>query len=161
MRKLDTDYLDEFKAVEAICGDMFGTRAGVSEYIKAMEEVPDYKRSLVEGWDSSYKELKHLRWVRNKIANEPDFDECEKEDLRDLKLFHSALLKGLDPLARLAKAEKEMERLRKRKSASSYGSGSAAGSGSGGSGYEGGHSGMWVAAVLVIIAAVLLAVRFL
>ncbi len=160
MRKLDTDYLDEFKAVEAICGDMFGARAGVSEYIKAMEEVPDYKRSLVEGWDSSYKELKHLRWVRIKIAHEPDFDECEKEDLRDLKLFHSALLKGRDPLARLAKAEKEMERLRKRKSASGYGPGSAGGSGSAGSGSSGG-SGMWVAAVLVIIAAVLLAVRYL
>ena len=146
MRKLDTEFLEEYKRVETVCGDMFGCRAGVSEYIKTMEATPEYKRELVEGWDSSFKKLKHLRWIRNKIAHEPDFDECEKADLTDLKLFHADLLKSRDPLARLARAEKEMQKLKKRAASSAGGDDLPV--------------GKWLAAALIVIVVILIANRF-
>ena len=64
---------------------------------------------LVRGWDDDLKQLKHYRWVRNKIAHEPDCTEqnmCEPSDTVWLDDFCSRIMNQTDPLALYSKATK-------------------------------------------------------
>ena len=64
---------------------------------------------FVKGWDEDLKQLKHYRWVRNKIAHEPGCSEsnmCTPEDALWLDNFYSRIMNQTDPLALYAKATK-------------------------------------------------------
>ncbi len=112
MRDLNIDFLEEYKSVDNICKDIFGTRDGITEYLRIMENIPwqDYK--YVSTWHSDYSKLKHTRWVRNQITHENgtmDSDICSQNDFAWIKDFRWRLLNSNDPLTiiRLKKEEKE------------------------------------------------------
>lgn len=72
-------FIDSYKHLEKLCGDMFSDIHGVSTYIDEM--INKHRGSyLVRGWDEDLKQLKHYRWVRNQIAHEPD---CSEENMCD------------------------------------------------------------------------------
>lgn len=110
MQKLQQDFFEEYKRLDGICRDMLGAERGVSAYIEQMEETPVALRARVPGWEDDYYTLKHLRWVRNKIAHETGFDGCTPDDLQSLTGFTRRVLAQEDPLALLYRVKQAMQR---------------------------------------------------
>lgn len=116
MIELNVKFIDKYKQIDKICKDMFNCREGVSEYIKKMEETPYSKKQKCYYFDDFYKQLKHLRWMKNQLAHEQpmDSDFCTEDDIDWLDDFYSNLLSCNDPLANVYK-EDEYKKLDKKK----------------------------------------------
>lgn len=67
-------FIDSYKHLEKLCGDMLQTQHGVSAYIAEMESTPNGSY-WVQGWVQDLKCLKHYRWVRNQIVHDPNSSE--------------------------------------------------------------------------------------
>lgn len=71
-----------------------------------MENITQGSR-FVNSWDRDLKQLKRYRWVRNKIAHEPDYTEqnmCESGDTEWLDNFYSRIMNQTDPISLYRKA---------------------------------------------------------
>lgn len=105
MQTRDMTFFEEFKRLENICNDMFSCKSGVSEYLSRMEQAAVRGRSAVPGWDADYKQLKHLRWLRNRIAHDANVNGlCSPSELTQLRQFQKRVRAQEDPLAMLHKA---------------------------------------------------------
>ena len=101
MKKLESDYLDGYKELDALCARRLSHKNGVSEYLTRMEAAPARARGRVPGWEADYKLLKHLRWVRNQIAHDPGTSPCTQEDRKSLEDFRRRMVRNRDPLSLL------------------------------------------------------------
>lgn len=102
------DFIESYKHLEKLCGELLNDERRISAYI---DEMVNTSRGsyYVRGWDDDLKQLKHYRWVRNKIAHEPDCTEenmCEPGDAVWLDNFYSRIMNQTDPLALYSKAIK-------------------------------------------------------
>lgn len=101
MTSADNKFFEAYKQLEQKCNEIYSAKSGVSEYIADMERQRDFARNLPD-FERDYKNLKHLRWIRNQIAHGAGGGTvCKKEDYEALKDFYARLLKGNDPLARI------------------------------------------------------------
>ena len=94
-------FIESYKHLEKLCGDMLQTQHGISAYIDDMENTPKGSY-LVQGWDEDFKRLKHYRWIRNQIAHEPNCTEenmCEYGDAQWIDDFYDRIMNQSDPLA--------------------------------------------------------------
>ena len=105
MNALENEYFEEYKSVELICNDIYEN--GVSGYIDEMIEKEPYALQFEPNWNKKIKVLKHLRWLRNRIAHSGEDYEVTEQDLQSIRLFHSELLTGKDPLAQIASGKKQ------------------------------------------------------
>ena len=99
-------FIESYKHLDKICGEMFETQYGVSAYIEEMINTPRGSY-LVKGWDDDLKQLKHYRWVRNQIVHELDCYEetmCEAGDDEWLEDYYDRIMNQSDPLAMYRKA---------------------------------------------------------
>ena len=99
-------FIESYKHLYKICGEMFETQYGVSAYIEEMLNNPRGS-FLVRGWENDLKQLKHYRWIRNQIVHEPDCYEenmCEAGDDEWLDDFYERIINQTDPLAMYRKA---------------------------------------------------------
>ena len=111
MLSLESQYFEMYKSVDAFCKDIFdGTPIydndgkevfGVSAYICQMEQTSELRIVNKRHWNDTYYTLKHLRWVRNRIAHDVSFSELNQEDYTNLKKFYDSLLSQTDPLTAL------------------------------------------------------------
>ncbi len=102
------DFIESYKRLEQLCGDLLGDDRRVSAYIDEMINTPDGS-FLVRGWSSDLKQLKHCRWLRNKIVHEPGCSEssmCSADDTQWLDDFYSRILNRCDPLALYRRASR-------------------------------------------------------
>lgn len=106
MNSIESELFDEFKYVDKTCREMFNAEKGVSTYIEQMEMTPIAIRFRIPQWENDYKQLKHIRWLRNQLAHETGYVECTVADVYWLKDFHSRLLTQQDPLACVGKIER-------------------------------------------------------
>lgn len=107
MKKADNAFFEAFKELETLCGEIYSCRSGVSEYILDMEKNMSEGEKKVENWTADYKTLKHLRWVRNKIAHEAgDTQISEDKDLDAVCAFRDRVIRGKDPITLLTRAKK-------------------------------------------------------
>ena len=107
MKKADNAFFEAFKELETLCGEIYSCRSGVSEYLLDMEKNMSEGEKKVENWTADYKTLKHLRWVRNKIAHEAgDTQVSEDGDLDAVCAFRDRMIRGKDPITLLNKAKK-------------------------------------------------------
>lgn len=107
MNQIDNDFFEAYKHLDKLCGEIFDCRNGISEYITQMESLPRGHR-LVSNWDSDYKNLKHIRWVRNQIAHESSCCAISnREDIEFAELFYTRIMNQDDPFSRLRKSETE------------------------------------------------------
>lgn len=116
MKKRDIDFFERYKKLDVFIGDMFSCNNGVSEYINKMEQTSFSLQKKVKTWDSDYKTLKHLRWVRNKIAHETGVGTetfSTKEDIDDVSDFYNRVLNRKDPLSIVNKGLKKGSKKRK------------------------------------------------
>ena len=103
MLNINIVFLEEYKRLDSLLKDFSeGDEAGVTKYINQMDITPMDKQLLVESWYYDYKTLKHLRWVRNKLAHdEGSLDEelCTEDDINWLKGFYQRILDKDDPFS--------------------------------------------------------------
>lgn len=103
------NFIDAYKRLEKLCSEMYGNHHGITSYIDEMKNISDGS-SYVSGWNADLKQLKHYRWVRNKIVHEPGYTEenmCEPGDSKWLLAFHSRILAQNDPLSMYRKGKKQ------------------------------------------------------
>ena len=101
-------FIDSYKDLEKLCGEIFNDDRRISAYIDEMLNTPRGSY-FVKGWDEDLRQLKHYRWVRNQIVHEPGCSEsnmCTSEDALWLDDFYSRIMNQTDPLALYAKATK-------------------------------------------------------
>ena len=99
-------FLEEYKRLEKLCGDIMNDDRRVSAYIEEMLNTPR-GRYRVRGWDEDLKQLKHCRWVRNQIVHNPDCKEenmCDAHDIQWIVEFRMRIMHQTDPLAEYRKA---------------------------------------------------------
>ena len=114
MDKLDYEFFEEYKRLDRLCADMYNTRQGISTYIEKMEENFEQGQQRIEGWKQDYILLKHLRWIRNKIAHEYENDSyAEENDLEDIVGIYQRFLNMQDPLTLLRKTPQRNIKQRK------------------------------------------------
>lgn len=119
-------FMDSYKRLEKLCGEVMNDDHRVSAYIDAMTNTPR-GAMVVKGWEEDLKQLKHLRWMRNQIAHNPECTEktmCKPSDAQWVDGFYDRIMKQTDPLAMYRKAlsrkrsnasKKASEKRRKRK----------------------------------------------
>ncbi len=118
MLTLSLEFLEEYKRLERLCKDYLSRTEGVSEYIRQMEETTWSNRRYVSTWEDDYKQLKHVRWVRNQLAHEVgalDSDICTESDIDWVKNFYDRIIDGRDPFTTIRKAKEEEARLVKQR----------------------------------------------
>jgi hypothetical protein len=94
-------FLDAYKHLEKLCGEVMQDSRKVTAYIEAMVGCPDGAK-LVKGWENDLKALKHYRSIRNELAHNPDASErklVKHADIKWVKKFYKRLKKGSDPLS--------------------------------------------------------------
>lgn len=100
------NFMNAYKKLEKLCSEAYGDHHGISAYIEQMQKNTAGGR-YVPGWEEDLKQLKHYRWVRNRIAHDPDCTEenmCTPADARWLQRFYSRMLSENDPLTLYRKA---------------------------------------------------------
>lgn len=94
-------FIDSYKHLEKLCGEILNDDRKLSAYIDEMLNIPQGAHYVV-GWDSDLKQLKRYRWIRNKIVHEPGCTEenmCEYGDTLWLENFYSRMMSATDPLS--------------------------------------------------------------
>ena len=101
-------FIDSYKHLEKLCGEIFDDERRISAYIDEMLQITNGSY-YVKSWDDDLRNLKHYRWIRNKIAHEPDCTEqnmCQPKDELWIKEFYSRIMNQTDPLSQYRKATK-------------------------------------------------------
>lgn len=112
MNYLSIEFQEEYKRLDHLCKDYLRSKEGVSEYIRQMESTSWRERGYVYTWEEDYKQLKHIRWVRNQLAHEVgtlNSDICSEEDLAYVKSFYSRIMSGNDPFTLVRKAKEKQK----------------------------------------------------
>lgn len=109
MNAVEINILEEFKYVDSICRDMLNADKGVSAYIEQLDTTPLAVRYWITEWNDEYRQLKHIRWLRNQIAHSTGYVECSQADLDWLKAFHNKLLTQQDLLAKARRVIQESQ----------------------------------------------------
>ena len=105
-------FMSSYKQLEKLCGKVLNQALPITAYIEEMEKTPR-GTYLVPHWNEDLKKLKHYRWVRNKIAHDPNCDEanmCHTDDALWLDQFYNRIMNQTDPLALYRKAARPITR---------------------------------------------------
>ena len=89
-------FLNEYKRLDNLCKDLFGSNTGITTYIQNLEQ---FRYSYYE---PEYKKLKKYRYIRNQIVHENNIDEsdvCDEFDIEWIQDFYRRILEQSDPLA--------------------------------------------------------------
>ena len=96
MYSSDAEFFSKYKRMDNMVKDMYGP-GGISRYIELLEQN---RRNYVisKNWEF-YRQLKHLRWVRNQIAHSDEKDSfATAEDMENLDAIYEAFLNRNDPM---------------------------------------------------------------
>lgn len=103
MDNIILEFLEVYKCLDELCKQVLSSDRGISVYIDEMNQESQ-ACMVVACWREDYKQLKKMRWIRNKLVHEPNsFQEISIgiEDIEWLKNFRSRILKGADSLSLL------------------------------------------------------------
>lgn len=73
----------------------------LSSYICEMETTPYETTAEISAWDTTYKQIKNFRWMRNQLVHEISIDDdfCTKEDIDSIKKLYELIVNTQDPLS--------------------------------------------------------------
>lgn len=104
MQNSDNEFFEAYKKLEKLCSEIYNCANGVSKYIEEMKKAEISGKYKISDWETFYKNLKHSRYIRNKIAHESgDILYSTKADVEDVCNIYNSILNQKDPLAVLAK----------------------------------------------------------
>lgn len=115
MIELNVQFQEKYKQLDVLCKDIFASKDGVSVYISEMELTNFQFRRYVYDWENIYKQLKHLRWIRNQLAHEVgafNSDICTDFDIKWLTDFYNSVLNRTDPLAIVGQVQRNLQEQR-------------------------------------------------
>ena len=114
LNKTDNEFFEQYKRLNKLCCEIYDCQNGVSAYIEQMENDAYEGRKFVRMWDSDYKSLKHVRYIRNRLAH--DYVGSQLSDQNDIvfvQSFYKRILSGNDPLAVLEKSKAAKKKAKK------------------------------------------------
>ncbi len=95
------EFIDEYKHLEKLCGEIFDCQHGITQYITEMENTPSSLSRRVPGWYGDLDELKRLRHIRNALVHDTSEIEYDEDDVGLLKDFYERIMNQQDPLSKL------------------------------------------------------------
>lgn len=104
MNNVNYIFLEEYKKLEKICNEMYGTHNGVTCYIDDMKAVSHINYRNIPNWETDLSYLRKMRHFRNRLVHEAgSFDEniCTQDNVEWVRFFHKRILNQSDPLALL------------------------------------------------------------
>lgn len=104
------EFLKNYKNLDELCRQILSSDRGVSEYIDEMSNESQGYR--IAGWERDYKNLKKMRWIRNRLVHETDSFEdniVNIEDIEWLHTFYRRIMECTDPFSLLHQS-KNMKR---------------------------------------------------
>lgn len=104
MNQLNHIFFEEYKSLDELCRQIYGSQPGITHYIDDMKGVPERNYRHIPNWKADLKQLIRIRHIRNDLAHRQGaFDEeiCTQEDIEWSQEFHERILKRSDPLALL------------------------------------------------------------
>ncbi len=102
MNVKNSRFFEEYKELDRLCSEIFGEKNGITHYIDEMTAHSSAKISKDPEWESTLKNLKKYRHIRNEIAHgemSVNGSDVESEDIKWIKDFYKKVLKKKDPLA--------------------------------------------------------------
>lgn len=106
-RDIILEFLDVYKNLDQLCRQILSSDRGISEYI---DEMSDESRGhwMVVGWERDYKQLKRMRWLRNRLVHEADSFEDDLVNVKDIQWLHTfyrRIMECTDPFSLLHQSE--------------------------------------------------------
>ena len=98
-------FFEEYKRLDHLCGDLFGSRAGVTACLSQMER-DIFEGRRIPNWDADYQMLKRFRHLRARLAHEESAFETldiSQRDIADIQAFHKRILSQNDPREHLSR----------------------------------------------------------
>lgn len=98
-------FLAAYKRLDELCKQILSSEKGITEYINQMDNQP-YGKNVVRTWNSDYKQLKRMRYIRNQLVHEVNSFEnqmFEESDIRWLEDYYERIIKQEDSFAILRK----------------------------------------------------------
>lgn len=105
MNNIEILFFENYKKLDNLCKDILNAEQGVTSYINEMERTPLGKRRFVPTWEVDYKNLKHVRWIRNDIAHGNGASVCEQTDIDFVVSFYQRIMNQTDPFGIIHKRE--------------------------------------------------------
>lgn len=103
MSNIILEFLEAYKSLDELCKQILSSDSGISKYIDEMSnERQGYM--MVDCWEKDYKQLKKMRWIRNRLVHETNSFEdnlINVEDIEWLKTFRSRIMGCTDPFSLL------------------------------------------------------------
>lgn len=100
------EFLDIYKNLDELCRQILSSDRGISGYIDEMSNESQGYR--IAGWERDYKQLKRMRWIRNRLVHETDSFEdnlANAEDIEWLHTFYHRIMECTDPFSLLHQSE--------------------------------------------------------
>ena len=112
MDNLNFKFFEECKSLDKLCGEIYQSKQGVTDYINQMEAASwnDYRN--IPNWKTDLGQLKRVRHIRNYLAHEEGaFDKaaCTQSDIDWMQSFYEHIMNQSDPIARLYQNSKLKE----------------------------------------------------
>lgn len=101
------EFLENYKNLDELCRQILSSDRGVSEYIDEMSYGSQGYR-MIPGWERDYKQLKKMRWIRNRLVHETDSFEDNLVNVKDIEWLHTfyrRILECTDPFSLLHQSE--------------------------------------------------------
>ena len=109
MEHLNVTFLEAYKDLDDLCGQLLSCTSGVDEYLKQMEEAAPRARHKIGDWESDCEALKEYQEIRNRLVHEPgsfSLPLVAEEDVTWLSDFRARILVLDDPFGRLRATER-------------------------------------------------------
>ena len=110
MSYLNYQFLEEYKLLDNLCRDIYGTtpdnKLGVTLYLEDMDRKGNHGSIKIPEWTSDYNHLKNIRNARNELVhsrNSISYDICSQYDIDFIRSFKTRILNQTDPIALLRK----------------------------------------------------------
>ena len=106
MTETDNRFFEKYKRLDKLCSEIYYNPKGISSYIADMEENEYIGQKIIGSWRATYKSLKHVRRLRNRIAHDENtLDICTSDDIDFVTDFYNQIFSSTDPISQLEKGK--------------------------------------------------------
>ncbi len=101
MSRLNDEFLEIYKRIDAFCRDTYKSDKGVTSYIDEMSRIAGASWGVL-GWNETLTKLKNYRHIRNSYTHDVGTsytDICTHEDVEWLQSFYDKLMSAQDPIS--------------------------------------------------------------
>ncbi len=101
MSRLNDEFMEIYKRIDAFCRDTYRADKGVTSYIDEMSRIGGATWGVL-GWNETLNKLKNYRHIRNAYTHDVGTsytDICTQEDVEWLQSFYDKLMSAQDPIS--------------------------------------------------------------